>query len=394
MPDKNDKASGEKKKQKPEKKEKKPIQKRGIERFPIAIHVILQLILALVLFGIVNYLSFRHHKRTDLSANKKYTLSPQTEDFLTSIDRPVKVTMSFLNNSVIRDNLKALLERYREASRGQISLDVVDPSRDSNRAAEIADRYKVHLSKNTLIIDVDDRIKTIEESEMLDEGGRFFRGEDAVTSTLIAALEGDPKKVYVVAGKGTMLQFDGRTSIDLLGEISRSHFFEIEYLTLSEIRSIPEDAAALFLPGFSVDLNEREVDMIRDYWNSERGSMVVMIDPASETPMLHDFLAEYGLRARHDRVLEASGLGTKNFEVEGSFLLGSTINRHLQGLTTLFPGITCSLEVGDDEALTKQGIGIIALVQASEQFWGEVNFDDPRPTFDEMIARDKVPSWV
>ena len=46
--------------------------------------------------------------------------------------------------------------------------------------------------------------------------------------------------------------------------------------------------------------------------------------------------------------------------------------------------------VGDDEALTKQGIGIIALVQASEQFWGEVNFDEPRPTFDEDDAPPPV----
>ncbi|MEM0895342.1 MAG: Gldg family protein [Verrucomicrobiota bacterium] len=379
MPDKDDKKKGE---AVPPKPGKKPA-RRGLSRWPIAAHVVAQVVLAIVLFGIVNYLSFRHFQRGDLSANKKYSLSVETESFLASVDRPVAVTMSFLNNSVIRDNLNALLERYREMSQGMITIDDLDPSRDRNRANEIENKYKLRLTENALILEVDGRIKTILESEMMDGEGRFFRGEDAVTSALIAALEGDPKKVYVVAGKGTLMQFGNRTALDLLGEVSESQFFEIEYLTLSEVRSVPDDASALLFLGLEVDLTAPELEMIRDYWASDRGSMIVLLDPASDTPVLDGFLAEHGLTPRGDRVLEATGLGTKNFEVEGAFLPGSIVNRHLANLTTILPGITTSLKVGDDEELTKRGIGIIALLQAGSRFWGEANYGDPQPMLDD-----------
>ncbi|MEM9478235.1 MAG: Gldg family protein [Verrucomicrobiota bacterium] len=382
MPDVKEQKKGEGDAETPEKKEQKAVP-RGLSRLPIAGHVVTQIILAIILFGTVNYLSFRHFNRGDLSANKKYTISVETESFLASVDRPVTVTMSFLNNSVIRDNLKALLDRYREMSKGMITVDDVDPSRDRNRANEIEDKYKLRLNENALIVEVDGRIKTILESEMMDKEGRFFRGEDAVTSTLIAALEGEPKKVYVVAGKGTLLQFENRTALDLIGEISASQFFNIEFLTLSEVRAVPQDAAALVLLGLEVDLTSPELEMIREYWASNRGSMIVLLDPAADTPVLDGFLTEHGLTPRNDRVLEATGLGTKNFEVEGAFLPGSIINRNLANLTTILPGITCSLEVADDEELTKRGIGIIALLQAGSRFWGEANYGDPQPMLDD-----------
>ena len=45
----------------------------------------LQLLAGLLLLGVVNYLSFRHFRRWDLTRDQQFTLTPQTQGFLKSL---------------------------------------------------------------------------------------------------------------------------------------------------------------------------------------------------------------------------------------------------------------------------------------------------------------------
>lgn len=359
---------------------------KPIKRSHIAINVASQILLALAIFGIINYLNFRHHKRWDLTENKKYTISDETAGYLSTLDKEVRITMAFLENSKIHQNLKALLEEYRKESKGKIRLVVFDPVRDRNRATEISQRYKLLLESSTVIIDVDGRVKTITEDDMIDSEGRLFRGEDALTSALISATEGGLKKVYLVSGHGQMRKLNGRTALDELWDLSGNQFFSVEPLSLASVQEIPEDADALFILGASLDFSEREIEMMRKYWEGDNGALYAMLTPEGaqiRTPNLRKFFAGYGVELLPDRVLDANGAGIKNFDVQATFRTGSVINKSLAGSNTTFFGQTSSLRIlKDNEKLALQGLGIVALVEANSRFWGEMDYTGERPVLD------------
>ena len=359
---------------------------KPIRRSQIAINVVAQIFLALLIFGLINYLNFRHHKRWDLTENQKYTVDEQTVGFLSTLDDDVKITMAFLSNSKIHQNLKALLEEYRRLSNGKIKLDVFDPTRDTNKATEVAQKYKMLLEQSTVIIDIGGKTKTITEDQMIEDDGRLFRGEDAITSALISATEGGLKKVYLITGHGQLRRLDKRTALDELRDLSENLFFAVETLSLADVPKVPEDADALLIMGATLDFSEREIGMIRNFWEGDNGALFVMLSPEDErsrTPNLRLLLREYGIDPQPDRVLDANGAGIKNFDVQGTFMEGSPINRALVGSTTTFLGQTCSLRIlKDDQELANRGLGIIALIQASNRYWGEYDYTADNPVLD------------
>ena len=63
-----------------------------IQRFRIGLNVVVQLVLMLVLFGLVNYLASRHFKQWDYTFDRKFTLAGSTVDFLKKVTVPIKIT--------------------------------------------------------------------------------------------------------------------------------------------------------------------------------------------------------------------------------------------------------------------------------------------------------------
>ena len=85
-----------------------------IKRSNIAVNVTVQGICAFLLFVMVNQLAMRPggHKRWDLSAAKKYSISEDTKAYLERLDNKVTLTMAFQSDSKIRNQLKTLLDEY------------------------------------------------------------------------------------------------------------------------------------------------------------------------------------------------------------------------------------------------------------------------------------------
>ena len=71
----------------PETKDSTHTTGKSIGRFSIGVNVLLQVVIGFFLFGVVNYLSWRTHKRWDLSAGKSHTLSERTVNFLESMEK-------------------------------------------------------------------------------------------------------------------------------------------------------------------------------------------------------------------------------------------------------------------------------------------------------------------
>ena len=133
-------------------------------------------------------------------------------------------------------------------------------------------------------------------------------------------------------------------------------------LNLGVTGAVPEDAGAVVMVGARYDLPPASAAVLRRYWERD-GRLMVLLDPAAETPLLREFLATAGIRPRNDRVLRTVELGFATGivrDVAGVFSPVNRVTRRLLGAEAMLPGATCSLAL--DEKI--EGTVIEALITA------------------------------
>jgi hypothetical protein len=373
---------------------KEPVD-RPIHRARIGASVGVQVVLGVVLFLAANYLAFRHYARFDLTGTKDYTLHGATVNFLENLDQNVNLVVAFSTDAEIAPQVRVLAEEFKRVARGRVTVEFLDPGRSPDRAEELRNRFGAPLHGNTLIAEVGGRTRFLRESELASTGETgldrrqtlTFRGEEALTAALISLSERVPRRVYLIAGKGTLAPDEhGRDASHVLLELANQQNIQLLGINLGDVERVPEDTDALVLIAPEVDLTEREAEMLRGYWEDARGSMLVMLDPTRETPRLDALLAGYGIRPRGDRVLYSENTPTGAnvvFRVRNDFATGSPVSDPLAGIATEFVGQTTSLAVGEDgDALREASIENQTLIVASSRYWGETRFFQALPGFD------------
>src|SRR3954469_25991746 len=85
---------------------------RPLRRFGIGVNVGFQLLLCIVLFGIANYLGYRHFLRLDLTPNGDYTLSDSTEGYIRKLSKDVEITVVFMRDSPIMQDVRSLVDEF------------------------------------------------------------------------------------------------------------------------------------------------------------------------------------------------------------------------------------------------------------------------------------------
>lgn len=371
-------------------------------RFGIGVNVAVQLLVGIVIFAGLNFLGYRHYWRWDLSPTQDHTLSESTLNYLRKLNKEVRITVTLPRESEIYADTHALVEEYRRNGKKRIQCEFVDPTRDYERAEQLKLESGISLSKGGILLRGVGRTRYIPQDEILfkvkvpgvDQPTQFYRGEDAITSAIIGLLEGAARKFYLVAGKGSRDEQSAAQDLQALREIGRQQNFEVAPLNLSEVEAVPADASGVILAGLHYDLTERELGKIQAYWSAKRAALLVMLDPAFETPRLAGFLTSFGVRPRGDRVLFAEVTSTgpkKQFEVEGVFAKETVITQSLASSVISLAGQTESLELRlDDRALAAQSVVVQPLIDAAERYWGETQYLGDLPVADMEDTKPPV----
>ena len=154
--------------------------------------------------------------------------------------------------------------------------------------------------ESVLIVDYQGRNKTVKASEMaeMDQGNPMlgdapqvtaFKGEQAITSALIDVVEGKKNIVgYLLGHKEPPLSGD-ENPISTLKTFIENENVQFKELNLFEVPGIPADVKVLMIAGPQYDLSDREIKMLRDFWNKD-GRILLLVDPAAKTPKLLAFV--------------------------------------------------------------------------------------------------------
>src|SRR5213083_2958701 len=294
---------------------KEPRRRRGMKigRIRIGLNVLVQIVLVLFLIAMVNSLAFKHYRRWDFSRDQKYALSDKTKRFLETLKGEMRITVFFSPNTPISADVQNLLTEYQYAAKGKIDVEQIDPERNLSRAKELFDKYKVVTDESLLVLDYDGRNKTVKASEMADidqsemafgEGPRVaaFKGEQAITGAMIDLVEGKKKTLGYVTGHKEPALSAPTSPISLLKTFIENENIKFQELNLLDQAAIPPDVNAVTIVGPQYDFSDREMKLLHDFWDKQ-GRILVLVDPAANTPRLRAFLDELGVKINDDRLM-------------------------------------------------------------------------------------------
>jgi gliding motility-associatede transport system auxiliary component len=369
-----------------------PMPGNRIHRVKIGLNVAAQVALILFIATMVNSLAIKHYRRWDFSRDQKYALSDKTKRFLDSIKGKVRVTVFFSPGSPIANDVQALLTEYQYAGHGKIDVENIDPDRNLSRAKEMLEKYKVVSEGSLLVIDYAGRNKAVKESEMADidqsgmamgEGPRVeaFKGEQAITAAMMDLVEGKKNVFgYLIGHREPPLEDPSPVSV--LKTFIENENVKFQELNLFNLNEIPADLKAIMIVAPQYDLSDREMKLIRDFWNRQ-GRILFLRDPSAKTPKLDAFVAEQGVRLNDDRLMVFIKTGLQEIaltrDVQGKFLAESPITQKLANARALFFGGTSSLTL-EIERTRASNIRLAPLIEAEKGYFAETDYNSTDQT--------------
>jgi hypothetical protein len=373
--------------------------RESVNRLSTGTLVAIQLLCGWILFVSINYLAATNHKAWDLSQNKDFTLSTQTTNLLKSSllkdrEQPVQIIAVVRRSSAHYVRLHAMLEEYQRLADGKLTLEFVDPIRDTDATLEIAATYDTSFVEDVVIINAVPplpeeaharRMETLTKShiryvavqDMLVFGADTrlerrligYQDEDQLSSAIRRAIEGTPRKFYFLADKSQVAGGEEDAPWDFLSRTFKSLNIDLVPVRVSGMEKIPEDAAGVALVAPRYDLDERELAVFREYWNRPRAAVYIVLDPTlkQQPPQLRAFLREHGVTPRATRLFTMQG-NKQVYDVAATFTNVSAVG-DLGNASTLFEGGSSTLEIRENAAdLDLRRIEPYPLVKALDRY--------------------------
>lgn len=263
--------------------------------------VMLALVVALNLF--VGALPAKY-LRYDMTENKLYSLSQETEDLCAALTQDV--TLYYLGRTGQEDAaVTELLDKYKDAS-SHIQVVQKDPVLypTFGAAYDAAD-----AAVGSIIAVCGERYRVVDAGDLYTYTPNYqtytydteFDGEGALTSALSYVASEEAPLLYTLSGHG-----EAGLSATLTDGAERQNM-SFETLALLTADAVPEDAAAVVLNAPTKDISAEEAERLRTYL-AGGGSLFLVTnygDYSTEAmPNLTALLAEYGMGARDGIVIE------------------------------------------------------------------------------------------
>jgi ABC-type uncharacterized transport system involved in gliding motility auxiliary subunit len=312
-------------------------------------------VVAVIIFAnvIVNrYLS----RRWDLTATKKFSLSPETTKMLKGLDRNVDIYA--FNDGRGMQSDRDLLENYTHSTR-RVTTHYVDP----NRQPALAKEFGVRTLGTVFVASGASHY----EAQSADEQG--------VTNALIRLTKG-VRKVCFISGHGEHDPDSAdRDGFQRFKKALTDESYTVDSLTLLTSKNeIPADCAAAIIAGPKHDYEPPEIDSLRKYVTNG-GRLFVMLDAGVETPNLDQLIGQWGATPQNDLVVDLNRVA-QLFDTPPYMPViikygTSPIVEPLRGVMTLFP-ITRSFQLSKE---SKPGITDDSLCETSGDSFGSVGWN-------------------
>lgn len=310
------------------KKEKKPLKqkikdsmnKKYIKNgsYSVVISAVF-IVIVLVVNMIVGSLPSKYTE-VDVSAQKLYSITDDTKNFLKKLDKDVTIYQVVQSGSE-DETIKKLLEKYEEGS-DHIKVEQKDPVVNPKFTSEYTSD---DVAANSLIVVCGDRSKVVNYSSIYESSIDYntyqstttgFDGEGQIDSAISYVTSEDLPVLYTLDGHG-----EKDLDSTLQEDIQKANI-DIKSLNLITEESVPDDAACLLINAPTSDISESEKDAIIDYL--ENGGKAMIFSDYTEESMdnFDAVLKNYGVERTEGIVIE----GDSQHYAQMPYYLVPTVN--------------------------------------------------------------------
>ena len=244
---------------------------RRAGRIAMRVNLAAVVLLACAIFGMVNYLSMRHHARLHWRRDLFAALSEKSVQLLAAVPDDIRVVALLRPAHEASPPATALLQEYA-ARAPNLSVESVDPERDLARAEQLARTYRLPGAE-CVVFEIGGRHQAVAAADLVEYENpgaesprRFFRGEQMFTSAIYTLTQGSRPVVFFLQGHGERSpdDFDPRSGYSRIASRLRDENLEVETLTLGEARAVPNLCALMVVAGPAKEFAPFEVALIRD----------------------------------------------------------------------------------------------------------------------------------
>ena len=263
-----------------------------------AAYATIYVLVVLAVVVVANYLANRYSKSYDATANKRYSLSPETKKIVDGLKEPATIT--YFNVSTHFADGKDILDEYKAIS-PKIHVNYVDPVKEPMLARQAGIR-----SEGTATVQVGDHTEIA--SDMTEEG---------LTGALIRDIKGNTRTVCFITGSGEhQIDDSSRDGESRFKELLDRDSYQTKAISLVASAIVPSDCTAIVIDGPTRNYEQPEVDAIKTYVENGGRAMFLLDPPLSMGPSsigdndaLLSLLASWGVTVDKDLVLDLNPIG-------------------------------------------------------------------------------------
>jgi hypothetical protein len=376
------------------------VRRQRRRRIVTGLNVAVAVVLMATVVTLLNLLVSRVPFRFQLETRARHELSERTLGLLEGLKADVNVVAFLASESVLYDEVRALLREYAYAA-GKVGgvtleLEVVDPRRDISRTRDLAREYDV-TAEDVIVFSCSGRSKYVEIQDLakyeveLTEAGVAkrmvgFMGEQAFSSAILSVTQQSTPIIYFLTGHGERdtEDFNRQGGYSSIARAVRRDNMEVRRLQLAEAGGIPEDCAALIVAGPDKKLSEVEVRHIDDYLKNRHGRAMFLMDPSVDAGV-GSLLDEWGVGLGSG---VAAGLTFSGRELVIAKYGDHPVTRAFENVTTMFymprPVVTTVPERNGRLGQKEEDRARVSVLAATgDEGWVEHDLSQDPPRYDE-----------
>lgn len=328
-------------------------------------------IFVLAILLAVNFAAGKFNIKKDLTKDKLYSLTEQSQKILGDLKNDTKI-YAFFEAGKEDPNFKAVLDQYKSASK-KISVEYADPTKNPT----LAEKYKqgdVSVGVGTIVVERSNKFKTISYDSFFnytyDETGQSkldsFAAEQQITNAIVYVNSDKQQVLYTLTGHE-----EKTLGSDITNQLEAENY-NVQDINLLQGNAVLNKDNILVVVSPARDLSKDEAVKIKTFLGSGGRAAFLMDVTQNNLPNFQDIFSAYGVKLQNALIIEGQADKVANSpiyllpNIMPQDIVSSIKSSNLHIFMPLSQGI-------EDLKLNNDALTVEPLLTSSNNSWGKVN---------------------